>query len=628
MTAQLKVMDRSSTGQLRDALDAADPVLLVMILVHFTGDEALLDEFRPYIKKVKEQARGDIPVDKLSMVKARLFDLLSRGESPKTSHPDLLRRMIETAVGEPIPDDYVPMLLDASGLAPRREPAPLNTPGFQAVIVGAGPSGIAAAVYLQKAGIPFVIVEQSAEPGGSWNDNRYPGCGVDTASHFYSYSFAPNLDWPRYFSLQPQIKKYINDCVERFGLRPHMRMNTSVREVRFDDATKRWSIDIRDAQGREETLHANAVVSAVGQLSQPFYPKIEGIETFGGEVVHTARWPKDLDYKGKRVALIGAGSSGLQVGPTIAPEVKRLTVFQRSAQWLASRVDYQGEISDAVRWAFHHIPNYAFWHRLRLIWMFGDTVWPALYVDAKPAEGVKVSRANDELRAQWTAYIEDRLKGRPDLIARVMPSYPPLTKRPPVDNGWFEMLQRDNVDLVTSEIDHVEPGKIVARDGSAHDADIIVLATGFQASRMLQTISVKGRDGRDLRSLWGEDDPRAFLGVTVPGFPNFFIMYGPNTNLGHGGNIIFHGECQANYIVSCLRHLASTKSSAMEVTQAAFDRYTKQIDERIARTVWSTPGISSWFKNSQGRVTTNSPWRIAEYWHMTRQVEPNDYRLT
>jgi 4-hydroxyacetophenone monooxygenase len=245
-----------------------------------------------------------------------------------------------------------------------------------------------------------------------------------------------------------------------------------------------------------------------------------------------------------------------------------------------------------------------------------------------PAAGVKVSKANDDLRVLWTDYIRDKLKNRPDLIEKLTPSYPPLTKRPPVDNGWFEMLQRDNVDLVMSEIDHVEPGRIVAKDGTAHEADIIVMATGFQASRMLQTVQVTGRGGHDIRELWGEDNPQAFLGITVPGFPNFFVMYGPNTNLGHGGNIIFHGECQANYLVSCLRHMKAQGRDAIEVKREAFDRYMAEVDERIGRSVWSTPGVSNWFKNSKGRVTTNSPWRLSEYWQMTRRVDPADYQLS
>lgn len=615
-------------SMLKNALAATDPHLLLMLLVQLTGQTALLDEFRPFIKKVKEQQPADFPADRVSALRSMLADALSGLRSAPQRDPAVAGKIIGTMMGETIPAEYVPMILEFSGVIPAKTETPVAEANFRVAIIGSGLLGMAAAVYLQKAGIDFVIIEKTGAPGGTWNDNRYPGCGVDTASHFYTYSFAPNPDWGHFFATRNEIAQYISDCVKRFGLDKKTILNTDVRAARYDDATKSWSVDLRDANGKEETLRVNAVISAVGQLNLPYTPKIPGIDTFGGTIAHTARWPKDLDYSGKRVALIGAGSSGLQVGPTVAPVVKRLTVFQRSAQWFGSRPNYHGEVSETQRWAFRNIPFYWEWYRARLMWAFGDGLWPALYADVNPEPGVKVSRANDDLRVMWTDYIREKLKGRPDLIEKLTPSYPPLTKRPPVDNGWFEMLQRDNVDLVMSEIDHIEPGKIVAKDGSAHEADIIVLATGFEASRMLQTVQVTGRGGHDLRKLWGEDNPRAFLGITVPGFPNFFVMYGPNTNLGHGGNIIFHGECQANYVASCLLHMKAQGSDTIEVTQTAFDRYVAEIDERIGRTVWNTPGVSSWFKNSKGRVTTNSPWRLVEYWNMTRRVDPADYQLS
>jgi 4-hydroxyacetophenone monooxygenase len=615
-------------SMLTKALAETDPHLLLMLLVQLTGDTALLDEFRPFIKKIKEQLPGDIPADKVAALRSRLVDVLTKLRAAPARDEAVAAKIIGTMMGEPVPGEYVPMILEFAGVIPAKEEKPVAEANFRVAIIGSGLLGIAAAVYLQKAGIDFVIIEKTGAPGGTWNDNRYPGCGVDTASHFYTYSFAPNPDWEHFFATRNEISKYIANCVKRFGLDKKTILNTDVNAARYDDKTRTWSVELRDANGKEETLRVNAVISAVGQLNLPYKPKIAGLDTFGGTIAHTARWPKDLDYTGKRVALIGAGSSGLQVGPTVAPVVKRLTVFQRSPQWFGSRVNYHGEVSENQRWAFRNIPFYWEWYRARLIWSFGDGLWPALYADTKPEPGVNVSRANDDLRVMWTAYIRDKLKNRPDLIEKLTPSYPPLTKRPPVDNGWFEMLQRDNVDLVMSEIDHVEPGKIVARDGTSHDADIIVLATGFEASRMLQTVQVTGRGGHDIRELWGEDNPRAFLGITVPGFPNFFVMYGPNTNLGHGGNIIFHGECQANYVVSCLRYMKAQGRDAIEVTQQAFDRYVAEVDERIGRSVWNTPGVSSWFKNSKGRVTTNSPWRLVEYWNMTRQIDPADYQLS
>ncbi len=344
--------------------------------------------------------------------------------------------------------------------------------------------------------------------------------------------------------------------------------------------------------------------------------------------MHTARWPEGLDYAGKRVALIGTGASSVQVGPTIAPDVERLLVFQRSPQWFRNRAGYHSEVSEAHRWAFRNIPGYSQWFRARLGWQYGDLAWPALRIDAERGEGVLISKANDDLRTQWTAYMREQLTERPDLWPKVIPDYPPMTKRSPVDNGWFDMLKRDNVELVTENIDHVGADHITTTDGAVHGVDVIVLATGFQASRMLQSIQVKGRGGRDLRELWGEDNPRAYNGITVPGFPNFFLMYGPNTNLGHGGNIIFHAECQANYIVAGLRRLLESGHDTLEVKRDAFDRFNEKLDERLAGSVWATPGVNSSFKNSEGLVRSVSPWRIEEYWRMTRDLDEQDYELS
>jgi 4-hydroxyacetophenone monooxygenase len=611
---------------LRVALADADPVILLMVYAQLTGDLAPLDEARAHIRFAKEQQPDDIPQSITRNVRERLSQLFAEGAPRERSlSDDQYAKMVSTCVGDDVPANYLPMLLGIAGIKQQTKPEIAKAPkDFRVLIIGAGLSGIAMAVYLKKAGVDFLVVERGNEVGGVWAANNYPGCGVDTASHFYSYSFAQNPDWSRYFALQPEIRDYIADCVERFGIASHLRLATNVSSARFDDKRQLWDVTLAGASG-EEIVTASAVVSAVGQLSEPFYPEVKGLASFKGPVLHTGAWRGGLDYAGKRVALIGTGASSVQVGPTIAPDVQRLLVFQRSAQWFNSRTGYHRAVTDAQRWALRHIPGYSKWFRLRLAWQFGDLVWPALFVDASPADGVAISRANDALRRQWTAYMQERLQGRPDLLKKALPSYPPLTKRPPVDNGWFEMLRRDNVELITEAIKEITAHTIVTADGAAQDVDAIILATGFQASRMLKSIQVFGRDGQDIRALWSEDDPRAYLGITVPGFPNFFIMYGPNTNLGHGGNIIFHAECQANYIVSGLKRLFETKHQVFEVKSNVFAAFNDTLDDRLAQTVWSTPGISSSFKNSKGKVRSVSPWRLEEYWRMTRELDPRDY---
>lgn len=615
-------------NELHAALEEADPVILLMVLVQLGGDVSLLDRARPFVKRARDQQPDDLPADLRREIKAKLFDLLSGGAQPAPLPPgETVSAMAAICAGETVPPNYVTMLLNVSALAPPTPMPRVQAPkDFRVIMIGGGLSAIALAVYLQRAGIDFLMIERSAEPGGVWVDNTYPGCGVDTASHFYSYSFAQNPDWSRYFASKDEIKRYIADCIDRFGLRDHLRLNTAVTSADFDDGAKRWTVTLQ-GPGGTETLSCGAVVSAVGQLNEPATPRFKGIDTFKGPVAHTARWPEGLDYANKRVALIGTGASSVQVGPAIAPDVKRLVVFQRSPQWLRSKPGYHDAVSAAHRWAFRNIPHYGNWFRMRLGWQYGDLAWPASRIDPDRADGVMISKANDALRAQWADYMRAQLADRPDLLAKVLPDYPPMTKRTPVDNGWLAMLKRDNVDLVTDAIDHVGPDFIKTTDGATYGLDAIVLATGFQASRMLQSVKVHGRGGRDIRDLWGEEDPRAYLGITVPGFPNFFIMYGPNTNLGGAGNIIFNAECQAHYIVQALQRLFAARHATIEVTQAAFDRFTESVDERLAGSVFSTPGVNSSFKNSKGRVRSVSPWRIEEYWRMTRDLDDNDYIL-
>jgi 4-hydroxyacetophenone monooxygenase len=238
-------------------------------------------------------------------------------------------------------------------------------------------------------------------------------------------------------------------------------------------------------------------------------------------------------------------------------------------------------------------------------------------------DGLQASAQSNGLRELFTAYIRSKLADRPDLLEKVVPDYPPMAKRIPIDFGWFDMLKRDNVELVNDAIDHIEADAVVTVDGRRHEADLIVLATGFEATRMLQTVPVKGRGDAELQQVWSGDDPRAYLGMMVPGFPNFFIMYGPNTNLGHGGSLIFQIECQARYVASAIGHLASTGAGAMEVSKEACDAYNEELDLLLDRTVWNLPGVNNWFKNSRGRIATNSPWRLVDYWQRTRRFDPS-----
>ena len=606
-------------------LGMADPFLTLGVLAHLTGDEAVLTPAWDAALK-PGRVPEDLPARLREDAALRLAALLASGVTEPKASPALLARLVDFCAGEVVPEDYREMLLEESGIVRRALDSlpPAVKPGadspLSVAIIGAGLSGIALAVYLKQAGIDFVIHEKNDGPGGTWYDNRYPGCGVDTASHFYVYSFALNPAWPRHFSKQPDVLAYIERCVDQYGLREHIRFGEEISAARYDEVAHCWRYIVRNGHG-ETNGQASVLVSAVGQLNVPAYPKISGLDTFAGPVVHTARWDPALEYRNRRVALIGTGASAVQAGPTMAPDVERLLVFQRSPQWLSNRPNYHQPLSEAELWQLANIPFFVNWHRLRVMWQFSDRLYPALLTEA----GKDASAANATLRREWSDYIRTKVASRPDLLDKVMPDYPPLTKRAPVDFGWFDMLLRDNVALITDAIHHVDAGAVVTADGARHAVDMIVLGTGFKATRMLHTMDLRGRRGRDLRDLWGEDDPRAYLGMTVPDFPNFFVMYGPNTNLGHGGNLIFQGECQARYIASALRHLIEQGRTELECRLDVFEAYNDEVDRQLSTMVWGDAAVDNWFKNSKGRVVANSPWRVVDYWARTRHFRPADF---
>ena len=611
----------------RAAAEQVDPFLLVASLASRGVDDGLLEEAAPYAMRGMARLATDMPAELRRKVVDRVLADLSAGPAkPLPATDPRWRTIIDFATGASVPDEYVDMLTEEAGLLPRREfkEAPVAVKGRapQVAIVGAGLSGIGLAIYLKQAGIPFVIYEKNMGPGGTWWDNSYPGCGVDTTPHLYSYSFALNPSWTRYFAKQGELMSYIEACIDRFELRSHIRFGCAVAGAEYDARNRTWRLELT-AGGVSSHQTADVLVSAVGQLNVPSIPPSKCLESVAGDVVHTARWRSDIDVAGKRVALIGSGASAVQVGPSIAPAVSRLLAFQRSPQWLSSRPLYHQSTRAEDLWAFENVPLYLKWYRLTLYWTFGDRLYNVLMLENGPS-GRHVSSQSDDLRRMFTTYINEKLAGRPDLIAKSTPDYPPMAKRVPIDFGWYDMLKRDNVDLITDAIDHIAADSVVTADGRRHPVDAIILATGFQATRMLQSVPIRGRAGAELQSVWSGDDPRAYLGVMVPGFPNHFIMYGPNTNLGHGGSLIFQIECQARYITAAIGHMAETGVRELEVRQDVYEDYNEKLDALLDRTVWNSPGVSSWFKNSRGRVATNSPWRLVDYWRLTRKFDPAD----
>jgi 4-hydroxyacetophenone monooxygenase len=625
--------------QLDKAIAACDPVPLLMSLVHMTGETEWLDKAAPYIKGGWSYLVS-MPDELAEAIRTKLRETVHAVAEGaiEAARPDgeMLTKMMNTAVGQKVPDDYQPIFYEETqldGHDPKDVPwrkamAPEQLDRYNVLVIGAGFSGIGMGIKLSQAGIPYTILEKNQDVGGTWYENQYPGIAVDTPNHFYCYSFAPNPTWSRYFAPGAEIQNYILDCVERFGIRNKVQFGQEDTRAQYDEHHALWRVSITSSSG-SRVVEAKVLISAVGALNRPSIPNIPGLETFAGPAFHTAHWDKSLSLKGKRVAMIGTGASGIQVGPVIAPIVDQLTIFQRSAPWIINHPLYHQDLGLDVRWAMAHIPYYMRWFRFMLFWAASDGFHPTLQMDpewTKPAQSLNAD--NDRMRSDLIAYYESKVGHRPDLLAKVIPDYPPFGKRMLRDTKWFDMLLRPNVELETGGIECIESDAVVMQDGTRHAADVIVLATGFQAAKMISPMEVVGRGGTTLRDLWGEDDPRAYLGITHPGFPNFFMVYGPNTNLAHGGSAVFHSECQIHYIMEALRELIETGADAMECRTEPFETYNHQVDAALKKMVWSHPGVTNWYKNKKGRVIMNSPWRLATYRHLTAHVEPADYEFT
>jgi len=634
--AGLVITDDDAT--IAAALEDVSVPTLMLTLVHMTGDPSYLRrDLKPQGLFLNE-VQGFMSPEDQAAVRALALDVIRAyrdGGSvlPPPPGPELIREMMSWLVCEDVPEEYVPMMLEElelDGADPRRvdvdAPAEAKD-AFPVVVIGCGQSGLLAGIRLQEAGIPFTIIEKNSGAGGTWYENTYPGCRVDVGNHFYCYSFEPSDHWSEYFARQPELARYFDDVMHRHGIETHVRWSTEVVEAVWDDAAAVWNVLVRAPDGTTETLAARALISAVGQLNRPALPDIPGRDEFAGPAFHSARWDHSVDYRGKRVALVGAGASGFQIAPTIAPDVEHLTVFQRTAQWMFPNPNYHERVGPGVQWALRNLPFYGRWYRFLLFWPGCDGGLAAARVDPEwPEQQNSVSAMNDATREMFTAWITEQVGDDPDLLAKVVPDYPATGKRTLQDNGsWLQALTRNNVDLVREGIDHIDATGIVTGSGARHDVDIIVFATGFQANKFLWPMRIIGRDGVVLSEQWG-DEPAAYLGITVPNFPNLFCLYGPGTNLAHGGSLIFHSECQMRYITGCLAELIGSGRARMEPRPEVHDEYYARSQRELQGLVWSHPAIThSWFKNADGRIHVLSPWRLVDYWAWTREPDLDDF---
>ncbi|MEV5007579.1 flavin-containing monooxygenase [Streptomyces sp. NPDC093064] len=476
-------------------------------------------------------------------------------------------------------------------------------------VIGSGFGGLGAAVRLRREGITdFVVLERAGGVGGTWRDNSYPGCACDVPSHLYSFSFAPNPDWPRTFSGQEHIRAYLEHVTDVFGLRPHLRLHSEVTRMTWDAEKLRW--DIETTSGN---LSADVVVGATGPLSEPKVPDIPGLDSFPGKVFHSARWDHDHDLAGKRVAVVGTGASAIQIVPSIQPEVARLTLFQRTPPWVMPRVDR--EISGVERRMHRALPLTAQLRR-GLLWGIRE-----LQVQAFTRHPGQLGFVERLARLNMSRAIKD-----PDLRAKLTPDYRIGCKRILLSSTYYPALAQDNVDVVASGLSEVRGSTVVAADGTEAEVDAIVFGTGFHVTDMPIAERVVGADGRTLAESW-KDGMAALRGASAAGFPNWMTIIGPNTGLGNSSMILMI-ESQLNYLADYLRQLRVLGGRvALDARPSAVNAWNRKVQERMKRTVWNTGGCTSWYLDAGGRNTTVWPGTTTEFRQATRRVDLAEYQV-
>lgn len=621
----------ASDAVIEDALSHADPMLLRGLLYQLTADEDLA-----------EIAIGTMPVgnffasvvekeEDIALIRAKaagyLKHLRDDGASNVPIGPrDRLPRSLGLAVGGELPSDELPMWLEQTALDPWargldwvKQPAADDLDDFTVAVIGTGLSGLNAAVHLKRAGIRFVGFEKNAEVGGTWLENRYPGARVDSPSRTYTHLFGVDFDYPYTYCPQSENLRYMQWVADSFDLREHILFDTEVTSLVWDHQAKMWEIMARTAEG-VRNWRVNAIISCVGFLSRPKLPEIEGMETFAGTACHTAQWPAGLDVAGKRVAVIGSGASGYQTTPVIAKTAAHVTLFQRTPSWCFDHPTYVTPLPEQSLWLDRNFPYYVNFARFRLSWVYGpDGFKLTQYVDPAFDDPHARSAVNKRTRDSRVAFVEQKLASRPDLIEKMIPLAPPNSSRPVMvdrNDSILDALLRDNVALVTDPIERIDPAGIIA-GGHEHPVDIIVYATGFRANDFLWPLEIRGRDGVRIEDVWAKDGPRAYIGAMIPGFPNFFMSYGPNTNNFGGFQVIDLLEMEIRFALQCIGGLIASGKSSVDVRDDAYWRFNDELDQVEKAMIYMDPRAHNYYQNG-GRSCVNGPIDFRRMWHWLR----------
>lgn len=541
-----------------------------------------------------------------------------------------LRKLMDIATQEETND----LDFEARRELPAFKPFPLATTwtgekpeipdDFHVVIIGSGFSGLTMAVQCRLLGVPYTAIERRPEPGGTWSINRYPDIRVDTLSITYEFAFEKEHRWSEYFGRGAEVREYLDNVSKKFGVYENTQFNSDLKQASWDDDRNLWVLEIETPDG-VHTLETRVLVSAQGTFANARIPQFEGRDEFPGEILHPSQWPADTDLAGKRVAVIGNGSTGVQLLSAIAAEADHVHVIQRTPQWISPRANYGAPIEPEIRWLLDNFSGYWNWWRYMSIAVhFGTHGFIKLDEDWI-AKGGKVNAMSDQLRADLTEYIKVQTDGDQELIDQLIPDYAPFSRRPVVDNGWYKSLTRDNVELVTDGIARLTPKGIELADGRELEIDVLVTATGFEVAKYLWPADYQGADGTSIHDFWSEDGPRAYLGMMVPNYPNFFMLYGPNSQPVSGGTgLPIWYVVWASYIGQQIVRMIEHGNAKVEVTRAAFEQYNKELDAEAAQLlILQNEGApdKNYYVNDFGRLQVNAPWYGPEFHRMCTQVD-------
>ena len=624
------------------SLEEVSVPALMCSLVHMSGDPSWVrGDIQPNVG-MSLDIQGAMSAEDMAEVRRRAIPVIAAyrdaGCVPADLPRDLLQEMMSFLGRRPVEGRLAGLLFDdlqfegadSGRIAWGNEISASVRDATPVVVMGCGMGGILAGIRLKQAGLPFVIIDKNAGPGGTWWENRYPGARVDVGSHQYCFSFEPAELWSEYYCQQPELHAYFETVVDKYDLRPHCHFDTTITEVAWDEENSQWCVRGRESSGVETAWKARFVISAVGSLNIPRLPEIPGMESFAGRSFHSARWPDDLDIRGSRFALVGAGASGFQIGPAIASDVAELSIFQRTAQWILPNRLYHTPVPAGDAWALRHLPFYGRWYRFVMTFAGISAGMDMYRIDPDYTDSThqSVNALNAKRASALLDWMRSIVGDDPDLLERVVPDYPATGKRILQDDGtWLRCLQKPNVEIIRTGIEKVVPDGVVTVDGRHHGADIICYATGFRHNEFLGSMNVVGRHGVVLQDQWG-DEPTAYLGITMPNFPNLFCVYGPGTNLAFGASIFYHAEFQVHYALESIRETLGSDSLWTEVKPEAHDDYADRYQREIGGLVWSHPSIAhSHYKNSEGKVFTLSPWPLDQYWDWTRHVERTHYEF-